>query len=324
MERSFFDFRSEIAQVERHIREAATADVRLLNEAIDYIAPEKGKKLRPRLVLSAAYSLLDADEPTPEFADTAIRVAAAVELIHTASLLHDDVVDRAEMRRGRPSVNARFGDNVAILIADLLFSHAFDLVLSSLEPEAMRLVCRATREMCESEIRQIERGPDVLSEADYYQGIRAKTALLFSVSAELGAILARASVERREALARFGIEVGMAYQICDDVLDYTAGDGRWGKGVGNDLAQGKQTLPLIRALDVASDEDRQYLLSQLRNGREMHKVFPVIQKYRGIEYATDKAREFAARAGEVLSLVHPGSGEDLFRDFCRFAVDRSY
>ena len=251
-------------------------------------------------------------------------MAASVELIHLASLLHDDVIDKTMVRRGRPSVNARYGDDVAILMADLLFSHAFDLALSALEPEVVRLICQATRAMCESEMFQIEKREAVLTPENYYYIIRSKTASLFSTCAQLGGVLAGVTKDRCENLARFGELIGMAYQITDDVLDYTATPERLGKPHGNDLAQGKQTLPFVYTCQEASPEDREFLLSQLHNGRQMAKVLPLIEKVGGLDYAHRKARDFASQAEALVPAFESNASEPIFRKLCQYVVDRTY
>ena len=256
--------------------------------------------------------------------DRALRAAACVEMIHCASLLHDDVIDKAPLRRGRPSVNAKYGDDVAILVADLLFSQAFDLAISTIEPDVLRLACRASRMMCESEIFQIEKREVVLTEADYLRIIEAKTASLFSACAEIAGVLSNTTAERRDRLARFGFNIGMAYQITDDALDYSAESSQWGKQVGNDLEQGKLTLPLVYTLDQATPADREALLEQLRNGREMSEVLAAIEKYHGLEYAYDRAREYARQASELTSSLGLPSSEQKFHDLCRFVVDRTF
>jgi octaprenyl-diphosphate synthase len=333
---SFLDFPDDIERVDEYIHAAVQSDDGrtefggrtelglgepgshgLLNEVLDYVHRGRGKKLRARTILlvSQGMGVLD---------DRALRAAACVEMIHCASLLHDDVIDEAPLRRGRPSVNAKYGDDVAILVADLLFSQAYDLALSTVEPEILRLVCRASRLMCESEMFQIEKRQDILTEEEYLRIIEAKTASLFAVCVEVGGVLSKVSPERRSRLARFGSNIGMAYQITDDALDYSAESSRWGKQIGNDLERGKLTLPLVYALEQACPADRRVLIDQLRNGRDINRVLPVIEKYRGLEYTYRRARQFAREAHELTPLLGLSSSVDRFHDLCHFVVDRTF
>lgn len=317
----FQSFPEEIARVEEIIAACVQTQNGLLRETADYVGLGGGKKLRPRLVILAARAVgrgtLDDEHLLP--------VAAAVEVLHTASLLHDDVVDRAGERRGRPSVNSRYGNELAVLLADYFFTYAFDLALSVLDPRLTRLLCSATREMCEGEIFQIEKRNAILTQDDYYRIIQCKTSSLFALCTELGALVVDAPDDIRRALARFGRLSGMAYQITDDVLDYTATDGKWGKPRGHDLAEGKQTLPLVRTCECASEADRRALLSHLSNGRRMEDVLPVIEKYGGLDYAREKAREFAREAQVSVAAIAPDPRfEQLFHEFSQFTVERPY
>jgi geranylgeranyl pyrophosphate synthase len=317
----FQSFPEEIARVEEIIASSVQAQNGLLREAADYVGLGGGKKLRPRLVILAARAVgrgrTDDDHLLP--------VAAAVEVLHTASLLHDDVVDHASERRTRPSVNSRYGDELAVLLADYFFTYAFDLALSVLDPRLTRLLCAATREMCEGEIFQIEKRNALLTQDDYYRIIGSKTSSLFALCTELGALVADAPDDTRRALARFGRLSGMAYQVTDDVLDYTVTDGKWGKPRGHDLAEGKQTLPLVRTCECASEIDRTALLGHLSNGRRMEDVLPVIEKYGGLDYARAKARDFAREAEATVPAIAPDPRfEHLFHEFSRFTIERPY
>lgn len=316
MDKTFPDFPEEMTIVRQIMLESINSGCDLLREVAGFMELGRGKLLRPRLLVLIGRSMGRND-------DRLLQMAASVELIHTATLLHDDVIDKSNMRRGKASVNARYGDDVAILMADLLFSKAFDLGLSAVDPEAMRLICRVTREMCEGEMFQIEKRDAILTEEDYFQIIHAKTASLFSATAMLGGILANTAPENRVRLGQFGFNVGIAFQIVDDVLDYTVSEAQMGKSTGNDLERGKQTLPLIRTFELASERDRQELLHQLRNGRQMEKVLPVIQKYGGLEYSTHRAWGFIEEADGLVGSLGLDTNADLFRALCRFVVERT-
>lgn len=317
MNNDIYDFAREIEQVKSCFSKAIVTSNDLIREVAEYMNLGTGKMLRPRLVLSVAHSLKGIDE-------SVLQVAAAVEMIHVAALLHDDVIDKASTRRGIMTVNVKYGDDVAILMADWLFSQAFELGLYDEKPQILSILSKATRKMCESEMFQIQKRGMMLTPEDYYWIIEAKTASLFSASAEIGAVLGEANAERRDSFAQYGQHLGMAFQIVDDVLDYTATDGRWGKNVGNDLARGKQTLPLIRTFEMATEIEREALSHQLNNGREMGKVFPIIEKYRGIEYSHDKAFEYLEQADGLIPRFNVNSASEMFKSINRFVAERSH
>lgn len=318
------NFSPEMDVLEGYLQSVFSNARGLTREAGEYVLEKRGKSLRPRLVLMAARceapvsrEVLPVDEPV-------LRMAACVELLHTASLLHDDVVDNAATRRGRPSVNARFGADVSILLADFLFSQAFQMIAPFAGSDALSLLCEATRKMSESELRQIELRGEMPVREDYFRIIEAKTASLFSACAEIGALLANVPPERRRALAEFGRLLGMVFQIADDALDFTADSPEWGKEIGNDLAQGKKTLPLIHTVESASPQDREYLLAQLQNGRKIEHILPYIHKYNGIQHALETAREYARQATALAPLFAPQSAIPHFQNLCDFALERNH
>ena len=312
------EFAKEVALVERRIADALRQGDGLFSDVAAAVLSGSGKKLRPRIVMLMARSLGGDMLVDKRFVDA----AACVELVHVASLIHDDVIDRAETRRGNPSINARFGDNVAILMADFLYAQAFEIALDAVGPEMLRIVTRVTGAMCRSEVLQIEKHGSMLSEDDYLGIIEAKTAALLGACAEIGAILAGADEAGRRAAAQYGTDLGMAFQIADDALDYTGGDGHLGKPVGNDLKQGKQTLPLLYTLARAGETDRRALTETLGNGRDMGIVGPLIQKYGGLEYSLRRAREFADRAAARIPEIAPRRDPKVLQMLCRFVVER--
>lgn len=277
----------------------AAFDVRgdLMQQVADFLRQGRGKMLRPSLVCLAARAHgLDGD-----VTDGHISLAASIELFHVATLLHDDVIDKAPTRRGRQTVNAKWGDDVAILMADYLYATSFDLALSTLHPETLRVLARTTQRMTEGEMLQIERRGDWLSVEDYMEIITNKTAHLFSAATSLGALIAGAPLEGVKQMARFGLEFGLAFQITDDTLDYEAQKDRWGKRVGADLAEGKQTLPLLRTLMMAEDADREEILSILNNGRDFESIHRIVHRYGAIEYSLEVASNHATSAAKSLA-----------------------
>lgn len=292
------------------------SDTALVREVGDYVHRTQGKHLRPILAILASRVFdYGGDQHT--------QVAAALELVHTATLLHDDVIDKAPLRRGVPTVNARWGDDVAILIADYLFSHAFTLAMQSLSPKVLSLICQVTARMCEGEMFQIEKRDSLLTPDDYLRIVRHKTAFLFSACTALGSTLAEAGEKEIALLANYGLNFGMAFQITDDTLDLIANDEDLGKEHWTDIRNGKQTLPLIHTLQVADPDDRKDLLTCWNNGRDCGRILGHIRKYRGIEYALDQARSYAQAARAQLDQLPPGEAVDIFRDLSEYVVERT-
>ncbi|MFP4581435.1 MAG: polyprenyl synthetase family protein [Candidatus Sumerlaeia bacterium] len=324
MSAGLLHFKPEMRRVEAYMQSVWNGAEGLARRVADYVSENRGKHLRPKLViLSSRANQVYSREP--EGGDERVlRMAASIEVLHIASLLHDDVIDHAESRRGRPSINSRFGEDVAILSADLMFSEAFGMVLPELDGNILRLLLSTTRTMCESELMEIELRDSVINEQQYYRIIASKTARLFSACTEMGALLASFDEERRKHLARFGEEIGLAFQIRDDALDYTGEADRLGKPVGNDLSHGKQTLPLVHAFQAADEADREILLQELKNGRRMEKVMPLIDKYGGLEYTQEKADEHINRAIAEIPKFAGDEAARWFEKFSRMIVNRDY
>ena len=315
----------DLARVDQQFDEILRSNNSLIADVGAYIRCSPGKKLRPILTLLSAKVFHQAS-PTQQSEPHhhAISIAAAIELIHTATLLHDDVIDKASLRRGRPSVNARWGDDVAFLMADYLFSRAFDLVISTLQPEALRILTRVTSKMCEGEMFQIQKRNSFLSQRDYLQIIQNKTAHLFSACAGLGSLVARAQHHDVARMSAFGLNFGMAFQIVDDTLDFIAEGKQWGKAVGNDLAEGKQTLPLIYALRVASPADRDELTRCFNDGRDFSTILRYINKYNAIPYTLSIAESYSTRARNALRPLPSSISITFLHRLSDFIIHRSY
>jgi octaprenyl-diphosphate synthase len=299
IEAMYVHLESDLARVREVLARTHKVHGKLMQEVAAYVADGEGKLLRPcMLCLSARACGLDTAST-----DHHINLAAAIELFHVATLLHDDVIDKATLRRGRQTVNDRWGDDVAILYADYLYATVFDLGLSTLNPQTIRILTSTTRLMTEGEFLQIERRGDWLPVEDYLKIIKYKTGYLFSAASGLGALIAGADSDTIERMRKFGVEFGMAFQITDDTLDYEAQGDQWGKRVGADLAEGKQTLPLLQTLAVASHADREALVKVLENGRDFNTVQTYVRKYRAIEHSLETAAAHAARAMEQLDAL---------------------
>jgi octaprenyl-diphosphate synthase len=305
----------DLVRVEKEIVGILDTDTKLVRKVGDYILSGRGKRLRPIMLLLAARAL---DYRGSDH----IKVAAALEIIHTATLVHDDVIDKASLRRGKPSVNAQWGDDVAILIADYLYANAFRLALDSLSPVILNTICQVTAQMCEGEMFQIEKRDELLSEKDYLHIIRHKTACLFSACTALGAVIAGADETEILEMTRFGLEFGIAFQITDDALDLLAIDSALGKDSGTDIRNGKQTLPLIHALESASPQEREHFRDSWNDVRDDKEIIRFISAHQGIEYAMTKARQHADTAKKHLEILKPGKAADLCSAIAEYVVSR--
>jgi octaprenyl-diphosphate synthase len=307
---------SDLERVDAHIDSILDSDTELVREVGQYVRGTQGKRLRPMLAILASRAFNYSGEDHT-------KVAAALELVHTATLLHDDVIDKAPLRRGKPTVNAKWGDDVAILIADYLYSNAFDLAMQTLSPHVLSVVCQVTAKMCEGEMFQIQKRDSRLTPDDYLRIVRNKTAFLFSACTGLGSVLARANEHEAALLANYGLNFGIAFQITDDTLDFIAGDNELGKEHWTDIRNGKQTLPLIHALQVANPADRADLWACWNNGRESECIMRHIHKYRGVEYALEVARDFASKAKEQLAHLKPSRAVELFAELSEYVINRT-
>jgi len=257
----------------------------------------------------------------------AVRMGCVVELLHTATLIHDDVVDQAPLRRGRPSANARWGDDASILVGDHLYSKSFALMVQDGDARVLETLARATVSMTEAEVFQLERKrAGALSEADYLRIITQKTASFISACSRIGALVGGVGPERVEALTRYGLHVGIAFQISDDALDFVADEARFGKAIGADLKEGKRTLPLIAALERATPGERDRLQAVLRRRApspdEVEELRHLVVKYEGVEYALQRAHAYAETAKEDLRWFPPSDDRETLVLIADFVVDR--
>jgi octaprenyl-diphosphate synthase len=309
---------AELARVADELRRIVAADFPIVAEVNEHLLRMKGKLFRPTLLLLSSQAA-GAEDPR------AVTLAAVVELIHLATLVHDDSVDHSVLRRGMPTVNALFSHQVAVIMGDYLYSRAIIELVRLDDLAALRVFARVTNEMTIGEMRQLE-AHDKLAygETQYDELIRAKTASLLSGACEVGAL--RAPEEYRAALARFGMRLGMAFQIADDLLDYTAGEAVTGKPSGRDLREHTVTLPLIAALGAMHPADRR-LVGELMTTPEPADalVADVIQRViaaGGLDYARRRALELAQQADTELDVLPPSPARDALRDSIAYAVER--
>jgi octaprenyl-diphosphate synthase len=310
----------EMRAVDEVIRARLHSEVVLVRQVAEYIVGSGGKRLRPALVLLAAGAC--------GYSGTAhYQLAAVVEFIHTATLLHDDVVDDSDLRRGRATANALFGNPASVLVGDFLYSRAFQMMVELKNMRVMEVLANATNTIAEGEVLQLLNchDPDV-DEDDYLRVIRFKTARLFEAAGQLGAIVSQASREVEDGLARYGMHLGTAFQLIDDVLDYSGNHVQTGKNLGDDLAEGKPTLPLIHAMKRATPEQRDVIRAAILHGglEEFQPVLAAIQQTGALDYARRQADQEAKRAVAALDALPGSPSRDSLIQLAAFAVSRSY
>jgi len=311
--------RADLARVGDEIRRIVLSDFQMIGEVNDHLLFMQGKLFRPTLLLLSSRV---GGAPSEE----ALTLAAVVELVHLATLVHDDAVDHSVLRRGLPTVNALWTHQVAIIMGDYLYSRGVTELARLGNLDALAVLAQAANEMSVGEMRQLT-SYDALdfTEEDYYRLIAAKTASLMSAACEMGS-LAGAS-DHREALARFGHNLGMAFQIADDLLDYTGTEAVTGKPTGHDLRERKVTLPLVGAMSSASEaeeaEIRSFFTRVEPTDEEIARIVQIVAERGGLDYARTRARHYADRAEEALAGLGSGSATDALRDSVSYAVDRS-
>lgn len=289
----------DLIEVEKKITVESVASVDAVTAIGQYLQSSGGKRLRPALLLIAAKMF---GRTTP----TAIHLGAVVEMIHAATLVHDDVIDAAQTRRGRPSSNVKWGNHTCVLAGDWLYMQAFQIALRERDFQILDLLISLTQMMVEGELLQLERiGKINISEADCMELVDRKTACLFSVCARLGAICGQADAQVQERLGEYAWNLGIAFQLVDDVLDFTAREKTLGKPVGGDLREGKVTLPLVYALECASAGERRLVetILEQRSYDEVPftRILALLEKYRAIERAKDRAQTFTDKARQIIS-----------------------
>jgi len=289
-------------EVDRVIAQRLDSGVPLVGSVSQYIISAGGKRLRPALLLLCCGALGFKGEQR-------FNMAAVVEFIHTATLLHDDVVDDSDLRRGAPTANARFGNPASVLVGDFLYSRAFQMMVDAQSMRIMQVLADATNIISEGEVMQLMNMHNAaLDEAGYLQVIRSKTAKLFEASARVGAILSGASPEQEEACAEFGQAMGTAFQVIDDVLDYAGDAAVMGKNLGDDLREGKTTLPLIAAMQRGTEQERSTIQTAIETGdlNMLDAVVSIVHKTGALDVAKASARAEAARAIEAAKRL-PGN-----------------
>lgn len=311
----------DLKRVEEQFRKDLESDVPLIRKVGEYVLSSGGKRVRPALLLLAA-RLCEYQ------GDKAVPLASVIEFIHTATLLHDDVVDSATLRRGIASANTLWGNEASVLVGDFLFSKSFSLMVTVGSLDILRVLSAATTIIAEGEVMQLLcTGELELTEECYIDVVRSKTAILMSAACEAGAILGNASQEKQRYLADFGMDLGIAFQLMDDTLDYIATEEDFGKSIGHDLEEGKITLPLIHTLRQCSEEERNLISAVIEKDEmsldDFRDVSNLVKRYGGIDYTVAAARRYIAGCTAHLADFDQGLIKDALLELSDYVITRN-
>lgn len=311
---------AETKEVDQLIINELSSDVVLINQMSHYIVGNGGKRLRPMLLLLAAKALggVGANH---------LILAAVIEFIHTATLLHDDVVDDSDLRRGKESANAVWGNAASVLVGDYLYSRAFEMMVRTGNLRVMEILSKTTTAIAEGEVLQLLNcnNPET-TEAKYLEVIARKTAILFSTAGRLSAVISGSPTETEENLAQYGQHLGVAFQLIDDALDYKANQDQLGKNLGDDLAEGKPTLPLLYAIQNGSKSEAEVIINAIKNGNRdaFNDVYAIVQQTKAIDYTERRADEEALKAIESLQVLPSSEYKEALILLAKFSVQRNY
>jgi octaprenyl-diphosphate synthase len=311
---------ADMRAVDAVIRARLDSDVVLIRQVAEHIIAGGGKRLRPMLLLLSAGALGYRGPHQHE-------LAAVVEFIHTATLLHDDVVDESALRRGRATANSIFGNAAAVLVGDFVYSRAFQMMVAVDSMRVLQVLSDATNVIAEGEVMQLMNCHNAdIDEAGYLAVVRCKTAKLFEAATRLGAVLGGATPSQEEAMSRFGMQLGVAFQLIDDVLDYSGEEAVIGKNLGDDLAEGKPTLPLIHAIRHGTAEQARTVRRAIEQGGrdDLSAVIGAIQATGALDYAREQARAASRAACEAVRCLRDSAHRDYLLQLADFAVTRSY
>ncbi len=310
----------EIGAVNAEIRAQLTSDIALINTLGEYIIQSGGKRLRPLILLLCARSLGYQGEQH-------IRLAAVIEFIHTATLLHDDVVDASALRRGNQTANDIWGNEASVLVGDFLYSRAFEMMVQANNMQVMDVMARTTNTIAEGEVMQLLNAHEAdTQEPAYLETIYRKTACLFEAAAELGALICNATEQQCHALRNYGKHLGNAFQIMDDMLDYQSSSDEMGKNAGDDLAEGKPTLPLIEALRRGDTQQQQVIRTAIEKGQreQLAAVLKIVQNTGALQYTAQTAQHQVKLAQEALACLPDSEYKQALYRLADFSVARKY
>jgi octaprenyl-diphosphate synthase len=310
----------EAKAVDLLIIKQLSSDVLLINQMGHYIVNNGGKRLRPMLLLLAAKALGQIDH-------NHLVLAAVIEFIHTATLLHDDVVDESDLRRGKQSANAVWGNAASVLVGDYLYSSAFEMMVCTNIMRVMEILSKTTTAIAEGEVLQLLNcnNPET-TEEKYLEVISRKTAILFSAATRLAAVVSKTNPEIEEKLSQYGQHLGIAFQLIDDALDYKSNKEALGKNLGDDLAEGKPTLPLIYAIKNSNPSEANVIIDAIKNGNReaFNEVYAIVKSSKAIEYTEQRANEEAQQAMAALDVLPDSEYKQALLALASFSVQRSY
>ncbi|MFT0212589.1 polyprenyl synthetase family protein [Pseudomonas sp. F1_0610] len=310
----------DFAAVDAIIKQQLTSHVPLVEKISDYIISAGGKRLRPLLVLLAGNALGKKDQELQ-------LLAATIEFLHTSTLLHDDVVDKSDLRRGRQTANAKWGNAPSVLVGDFLYARSFEMMVKLASLPVMQIISFATRIIAEGEVLQLTKVRDAsTTEETYMQVIRGKTAMLFEASTHSAAVLANAPKEHAQALQAFGDALGVAFQLVDDLLDYKGDAETLGKNVGDDLAEGKPTLPLIVTMRDGTAEQAKIVRQAIQKGgiEDLSQITQAVEASGALDYTAKLARDYAEKAINHLDILPESKYKQAMIELTQFAVARTY
>lgn len=320
---------NEFSAVNTLIKTQLSSDVPLVEKIAQYIIESGGKRMRPLLVLLCTKALESSEKNSTDhlLSDSNFcKLATIIEFLHTATLLHDDVVDTSSMRRGKSTANAKWGNAPSVLVGDFLYSRAFQMMVEIGSVPVMNVLSDATNIIAEGEVFQLMncKNPDV-SEAAYFEVIKNKTAMLFQAASESASILANANSEQCEALKTFGLELGLAFQLVDDMLDYIGDAETMGKNIGDDLAEGKPTLPLIYAMQNGTPEERTLIRKSIRNGDTSHlaEICEAVVRSGALAYTESAAKTCYQKACDSLDILPKSIYKDALLGLAELAIYRN-
>lgn len=317
--------KDDFSAVNQLIIDQLHSDVGLVENIGHYLVEAGGKRLRPLMVLLTANALGLPQASNSEKPHLAL--AAIIEFIHTATLLHDDVVDMSNLRRGRPTANAQWGNAPSVLVGDFLYSRAFQMMVTIGSMDVMAILSDTTNVIAEGEVQQLVNAKDPnVTEANYFNVIDKKTAVLFAAACEVAAVICNATAAQRTALRSYGLKVGIAFQLVDDALDYTGDAATLGKNVGDDLAEGKPTLPLIYAMRTGTPAQAALIATAIRNGdaSQLDAILAIVQSTGAMDYTLECARAHVRQAVEQLQHLPVNIYSDAMKQVAEFSLARTY
>jgi octaprenyl-diphosphate synthase len=313
---------NDLSEVDAVIHSRMTAETALIAQLASHLVDSGGKRLRPLITLAAARHFAYAG-------DAHVKLAASVEFIHTATLLHDDVVDGSALRRGRPAANTVWGNKPSVLVGDFLFSRAFQLMVEAGSPEVLAILANAAAVIAEGEVMQLRSSKNLaVGEIEYLKVITAKTAALFSAAGEAGAVIAGAPPAQATALRQYGHNLGIAFQLVDDALDYSGRQAVMGKSVGDDFRECKVTLPIVLSLTSASDEERRFWRKTIEVGvqeeGDLTRAIEFLERGGALAATIERARAYGRAARDALSVCNAGEIKTALAEIADFVVERAY